>query len=97
MNKLLTSKELARVKDMQPRWEKGDFYLAKYKDEVHADARKRQEESSEQSIRVKPSNSATVAPTNVEDPCMVDAPSRSSNVLMFTRDTKISSRHCLGC
>uniref|UniRef100_A0A0R0I0C7 Serine/threonine-protein kinase ATR n=1 Tax=Glycine max TaxID=3847 RepID=A0A0R0I0C7_SOYBN len=33
-----------RVRELQPKWEKGFFYIAKYCDEVLGDARKRQEE-----------------------------------------------------
>ncbi|CAI9104764.1 OLC1v1003516C1 [Oldenlandia corymbosa var. corymbosa] len=33
----------SRVKELQPKWEKGYFYMAKYSDEVLVDARKRQE------------------------------------------------------
>ncbi|MCH83856.1 serine/threonine-protein kinase ATR-like, partial [Trifolium medium] len=36
-----------RVKELQPKWEKGYFYMAKYCDEVLVDARKRQEENVE--------------------------------------------------
>ncbi|GER42368.1 serine/threonine-protein kinase ATR [Striga asiatica] len=46
----------SRVKEMQPKWEKGYFYIAKYCDEVLVDARKRQEDSTEQSGRVMVSN-----------------------------------------
>ncbi|KAK6159613.1 hypothetical protein DH2020_006927 [Rehmannia glutinosa] len=55
----------SRVKELQPKWEKGFFYMAKYCDEVLVDARKRQEDSTEQSVRVMPSNLAVVASTNV--------------------------------
>ncbi|KAK4437595.1 Serine/threonine-protein kinase ATR [Sesamum alatum] len=55
----------SRVKELQPKWEKGYFYMAKYCDEVLADARKRQEDSTEQSVRVIPSNLALVASTSV--------------------------------
>ncbi|KAK4477252.1 hypothetical protein RD792_016466 [Penstemon davidsonii] len=55
----------SRVKELQPKWEKGYFYMAKYIDEVLVDARKRQEESTEPSLRVMPSNLALVASTNV--------------------------------
>ncbi|XP_041996259.1 serine/threonine-protein kinase ATR-like isoform X2 [Salvia splendens] len=48
----------SRVKELQPKWEKGFFYMAKYCDEVLVDARKRQEGPTEQSVRVMPSNSA---------------------------------------
>ena len=37
----------SRVKELQPKWEKGYFYMAKYCDELLADARKRQEENSD--------------------------------------------------
>ncbi|CDP14533.1 unnamed protein product [Coffea canephora] len=46
----------SRVKELQPKWEKGYFYMAKYCDEVLVDARKRQENSFELP-RVVPSNS----------------------------------------
>lgn len=52
-----------RVKDLQPKWEKGFFYMAKYCDEVLVDARKRQEDNSELT-RVIPSNSALLASTS---------------------------------
>ncbi|KAH6777085.1 Ataxia telangiectasia-mutated and RAD3-like protein [Perilla frutescens var. frutescens] len=48
----------SRVKELQPKWEKGYFYMAKYCDEVLVDARKRQEDPTEQSVRVMPSNLA---------------------------------------
>ncbi|GFP89089.1 serine/threonine-protein kinase atr [Phtheirospermum japonicum] len=53
----------SRVKEMQPKWEKGYFYMAKYCDEVLVDARKRQEDSAEQSVRVMPSNLSRIAST----------------------------------
>lgn len=55
----------SRVKELQPKWEKGYFYMAKYCDEVLVDARKRQEDSTEQSVRAMPSNLALLASTNV--------------------------------
>ncbi|PIN25709.1 Protein kinase of the PI-3 kinase family [Handroanthus impetiginosus] len=55
----------SRVKELQPKWEKGYFYMAKYCDEVLVDARKRQEDNAEQSVRVMPSNSVPVASTNI--------------------------------
>ncbi|KAI3446300.1 hypothetical protein Pfo_002965 [Paulownia fortunei] len=55
----------SRVKELQPKWEKGYFYMAKYCDEVLVDARKRQEDSTDQSMRVVPSNLALVTSTNV--------------------------------
>lgn len=45
----------SRVRELQPKWEKGFFYMAKYCDEVLADARKRQEEISESGPRMIPS------------------------------------------
>ncbi|XP_024518074.1 serine/threonine-protein kinase ATR [Selaginella moellendorffii] len=36
-----------RVKDLQPMWEKGYFYMARYYDDLLVDARKRQEENKE--------------------------------------------------
>ncbi|GAU18055.1 hypothetical protein TSUD_51660, partial [Trifolium subterraneum] len=45
-----------RVKELQPKWEKGYFYMAKYCDEVLVDARKRQEENVELGPRLVPSN-----------------------------------------
>lgn len=36
-----------RVRELQPKWEKGYFYMAKYCDEVLADAKKRQEDNPE--------------------------------------------------
>ncbi|KAL6494861.1 hypothetical protein OROGR_031661 [Orobanche gracilis] len=53
----------SRVKEMQPKWEKGYFYMAKYCDEVLVDARKRQEDGTEKSARVMPSNLSLVAST----------------------------------
>ncbi|BAT93667.1 hypothetical protein VIGAN_08019000 [Vigna angularis var. angularis] len=44
-----------RVRELQPKWEKGYFYIAKYCDEVLGDARKRQEENSELGPRKIPS------------------------------------------
>lgn len=35
----------SRVRDMQPKWEKGFFFMAKYCDDLLVDARKRQEDS----------------------------------------------------
>ncbi|XP_051147175.1 serine/threonine-protein kinase ATR isoform X2 [Andrographis paniculata] len=56
----------SRVKELQPKWEKGYFYMAKYCDEVLVDARKRQEDSAEQSLRLMPSNFSRVASVNVQ-------------------------------
>ncbi|GAB2267814.1 hypothetical protein Dimus_002790 [Dionaea muscipula] len=41
----------SRVRELQPKWEKGYFYVAKYCDEVLLDARKRQEENCDISSR----------------------------------------------
>ncbi|XP_068493011.1 serine/threonine-protein kinase ATR isoform X2 [Phaseolus vulgaris] len=48
-----------RVRELQPKWEKGYFYIAKYCDEVLVDARKRQVENFE--LCPRPIPSATVA------------------------------------
>jgi serine/threonine-protein kinase ATR len=45
-----------RVRELQSKWEKGYFYMAKYWDEVLCDARKRQEENVELGPRLVPSN-----------------------------------------
>ncbi|XP_048234616.1 serine/threonine-protein kinase ATR isoform X1 [Ricinus communis] len=44
----------SRVREMQPKWDKGFFYLAKYCDEVLVDARKRQDDNSELGRRAVP-------------------------------------------
>ncbi|CAH9113406.1 unnamed protein product, partial [Cuscuta epithymum] len=46
----------SRVKELQPSWENGYFYMAKYRDELLVDARKRQEDKAELLSRVGPSN-----------------------------------------
>ncbi|XP_047310870.1 serine/threonine-protein kinase ATR [Impatiens glandulifera] len=51
----------SRVKELQPNWEKGYFYLAKYCDELLVDARKRQEENLEPGYRMALSNPSTSA------------------------------------
>ncbi|KAJ8766984.1 hypothetical protein K2173_012493 [Erythroxylum novogranatense] len=51
----------SRVRELQPKWEKGFFYLAKYCDEVLLDTRKRQEDNSELGPRIVP---AACAPTS---------------------------------
>ena len=55
----------SRVRELQPKWEKGYFYMAKYCDEVLVDARKRQEDNFEPGPRITPSKSAIVASTNL--------------------------------
>ncbi|GLT42972.1 hypothetical protein SLA2020_169490 [Shorea laevis] len=54
----------SRVRELQPKWEKGYFYVAKYCDEVLVDARKRQDENFELGSKIRLSNSACVAPLN---------------------------------
>ncbi|XVE48802.1 hypothetical protein DITRI_Ditri01bG0031900 [Diplodiscus trichospermus] len=54
----------SRVRELQPKWEKGYFYMAKYCDEVLVDARKRQEENFELGSRIVPSASAIAAASN---------------------------------
>ncbi|GAA0146257.1 non-receptor serine/threonine protein kinase [Lithospermum erythrorhizon] len=58
----------SRVKELQPQWEKGYFYMAKYCDELLVDARKRQEGSADHCSRPYQSNSslATSASLNSE-------------------------------
>lgn len=60
----------SRVRELQPKWEKGYFYIAKYCDEVLVDARKRQEENFESGPRMIPSASSIVASmsSNTEKP-----------------------------
>ncbi|KAJ1436334.1 Zinc finger C2H2-type [Sesbania bispinosa] len=53
-----------RVRELQPKWEKGFFYMAKYCDEVLGDARKRQEENFELGPRLVPSRTASVGSSN---------------------------------
>ncbi|OWM80452.1 serine/threonine-protein kinase ATR isoform X2 [Punica granatum] len=54
-----------RVRELQPKWEKGYFYVAKYFEELLADARKRQEETSERGPRVLASSSVTAVSTTL--------------------------------
>ncbi|KAJ0089365.1 hypothetical protein Patl1_32854 [Pistacia atlantica] len=55
----------SRVRELQPTWEKGYFYMAKYCDDVLVDARKRQEENTELGPRMVPSNSGVFTSVNV--------------------------------
>lgn len=55
----------SRVRELQPKWEKGFFYMAKYCDEVLADARKRQEENFELDPRTISSTSAVIVSSNL--------------------------------
>ncbi|XP_056170175.1 serine/threonine-protein kinase ATR isoform X3 [Syzygium oleosum] len=54
-----------RVRELQPKWEKGYFYMAKYCDEVLVDARKRQEENFEPGPRTVSSSSAVSISANL--------------------------------
>lgn len=56
----------SRVRELQPTWEKGYFYMAKYCDDVLVDARKRQEENTELGPRMVPSNSAVFTSVNTD-------------------------------
>nr|KAJ0216324.1 hypothetical protein LSAT_V11C300104440 [Lactuca sativa] len=66
----------SRVRELQPKWEKGYFYAAKYCDEVLVDARKRQEDNSEVGQRMVSSSSTT---SNSEKPWWYFLP----DVLLF--------------
>lgn len=68
-----------RVRDLQPKWEKGFFYLAKYCDEVLVDARKRQEDNYELGPRLVPLTSTSISPSNTERRWWTSAP----DVLLF--------------
>ncbi|XP_023529566.1 serine/threonine-protein kinase ATR [Cucurbita pepo subsp. pepo] len=57
----------SRVKELQPKWEKGYFFMARYCDELLADARKRQEESIEQGPRKVSSSSAAIGSSNMSN------------------------------
>lgn len=54
-----------RVRELQPKWEKGYFYMAKYCDEVLADARKRQEDNFELGPRLLPLATVAVGSSNL--------------------------------
>jgi len=51
----------SRVRELQPKWEKGYFYVAKYCDEVLVDARKRQLEILDCSPKIPPAAAAAAA------------------------------------
>lgn len=55
----------SRVRELQPRWEKGYFYMAKYCEEVLADARKRQEETIDPSPRAMTLTVAVTGSSNL--------------------------------
>ncbi|CAN0845720.1 Serine/threonine-protein kinase ATR [Linum grandiflorum] len=56
----------SRVRELQPLWDKGFFYLAKYFDEVLVDARKRQEDNSDLGSRAVPLASGGISTSNNE-------------------------------
>lgn len=56
-----------RVRELQPKWEKGYFYMAKYCDEVLGDARKRQEENFELGPRLVPLATVAVGSSNLNN------------------------------
>ncbi|AES62926.2 Serine/Threonine-kinase ATR-like protein [Medicago truncatula] len=56
-----------RVRELQPKWEKGYFYAAKYCDEVLVDARKRQEENVELGPRLVPFASVAIGSSNLNN------------------------------
>ncbi|PQQ14473.1 serine/threonine-protein kinase ATR isoform X1 [Prunus yedoensis var. nudiflora] len=56
----------SRVRELQPKWEKGYFYMAKYCEEVLADARKRQEENIELGPGKMPTSSDIVGSSNLK-------------------------------
>ncbi|KAK9109353.1 hypothetical protein Sjap_017413 [Stephania japonica] len=70
----------SRVRELQPKWEKGYFYMAKYCDDVLVDARKRQEVNLELRSRTEPSVSAASANSNTEEKSWV---SYLPDVLLF--------------
>ncbi|KAK9112594.1 hypothetical protein Scep_020113 [Stephania cephalantha] len=70
----------SRVRELQPKWEKGYFYMAKYCDDVLVDARKRQEVNLESRSRAEPSVSAASANSSTEEKSWV---SYLPDVLLF--------------
>ncbi|CAB4290922.1 unnamed protein product [Prunus armeniaca] len=56
----------SRVRELQPKWEKGYFYMAKYCEEVLADAKKRQEENIELGPGKMPTSSDIVGSSNLK-------------------------------
>ncbi|KAL9238429.1 hypothetical protein vseg_012850 [Gypsophila vaccaria] len=63
-----------RVRELQPKWEKGYFYVAKYCDEVLIDARKRQVENVDANTRKPPAGAIVSISTNNEKPWWVYLP-----------------------
>ncbi|KAK3006551.1 hypothetical protein RJ639_017706, partial [Escallonia herrerae] len=56
----------SRVRELQPKWEKGYFYMAKYCDELLVDARKRQEENPDFGPQMISSTSAIATSTSAD-------------------------------
>lgn len=69
----------SRVRELQPKWEKGYFYVAKYCDEVLVDARKRQVENVDTIQKIPPATAAVSNGLNTEKPWWVYLP----EVLLF--------------
>ncbi|KAJ7967115.1 serine/threonine-protein kinase ATR [Quillaja saponaria] len=57
----------SRVRELQPKWEKGYFYTAKYCDELLADARKRQEDNFELGPRLLASATVDIGSSNLNN------------------------------
>ncbi|XP_021753008.1 serine/threonine-protein kinase ATR-like isoform X1 [Chenopodium quinoa] len=64
----------SRVRELQPKWEKGYFYVAKYCDEVLVDARKRQVENVDTNPRIPPASGIISNNSNAEKPWWVNLP-----------------------
>ncbi|ONK66743.1 uncharacterized protein A4U43_C06F11490 [Asparagus officinalis] len=58
----------SRVREMQPKWEKGFFFTAKYYDDLLVDARKRQEDNQQSSHIVMSSSSCAGGSSSEEKP-----------------------------
>ncbi|KMT01328.1 hypothetical protein BVRB_9g213440 isoform A [Beta vulgaris subsp. vulgaris] len=64
----------SRVRELQPKWEKGYFYVAKYCDEVLVDARKRQVEDVDTNVRISSAAAIIGNNLNAEKPWWVYLP-----------------------
>ncbi|CAO2815672.1 unnamed protein product [Amaranthus hypochondriacus] len=64
----------SRVRELQPKWENGYFYVAKYCDEVLVDAKKRQVENVETNSRIPPAAAVISNNLNTEKPWWVYLP-----------------------
>ncbi|KNA16075.1 hypothetical protein SOVF_091650 [Spinacia oleracea] len=64
----------SRVRELQPKWENGYFYVAKYCDEVLVDARKRQVENVDTTSRMTPTTAIISNNLNTEKPWWVYLP-----------------------